>query len=147
MNTQTLSLVLLLALSPTLAQAQVNVHIELGLPAAPRLVVVQPGIQVVEGFREEVFFRNGWYWCRRHDGWYRARRPQAHFEWVEVRRVPRALVLVPRGHYRNWHHNPRGVERRGPHSRYEAHHRAEDRREHRKEKRRDEGRQGDHRRR
>ncbi len=147
MNTQTLSLALLLAFSPSFAQAQVNIHIELGLPAAPRLVVVQPGIQVVEGFHEEVFFRNGWYWCRRHDGWYRARRPQARFEWVEVRRVPRALVQVPPGHYRNWHHKPRGIERRGPHSRHEAHRRAEDRREQRNEKRREERRDGDHHRR
>ncbi len=140
MNTQTIFLALLLAFSSSFSQAQVNIHIELGLPAAPRLVVVQPGIQVVEGFHEEVFFRNGWYWCRRHDGWYRARRPQARFEWVEVRRVPRALVQVPPGHYRNWHH-----KRRGPHSRPEAHRRAEDRREQWNEKRREERRDGDHR--
>jgi len=72
------------------ARAQVGVRIELGLPVTPRLVVVEPGIQVVEGFHEEVFFHNGWYW------WPAARwlvehvpvRPRARFEWIEGRRVP-----------------------------------------------------------
>ena len=88
---------------PTAAGAQVGVHIDIGLPAAPPLVVVQPGVQVVEGFREEVFFASGWYWCRRPDGWYRARSPRAHFYWVEPRHVPAALVRLPPGRYRNWH--------------------------------------------
>jgi len=73
--------------------------------------VVQPGIQVVEGFREEVFFHRGWYWCRRPDGWYRSRSPQARFEWIEGRRVPGALVSMPAGRYRNWHHEERRMER------------------------------------
>jgi len=147
MNRQTLLLAALLALSPSMARAQVDIHIEIGLPAAPRLVVVQPGIQVVEGFQEEVFFRDGWYWCRRPNGWYRARRPQARFEWVEVRRVPRALVQVPPGHYRNWHHKPKDVVRRGPHSMREGHRGAEDRRERGKDRRWNERHDRDHHRR
>lgn len=152
MNRQTLLLAALMVLSPSLAQAQVDIHIEIGLPAAPRLVLVQPGIQVVEGFQEEVFFRDGWYWCRRPNGWYRARRPQARFEWVEVRRVPRALVQVPPGHYRNWHRKPKEAEFRDSHHEREAH-RREERREHRrfkkdkKDKRWDEGRGEEHHRR
>ena len=94
----------LLAVSAVPARAQVGVRIELGLPVAPRLVVVQPGIQVVEGFHEEVFFHRGWYWCRRPDGWYRSRSPQARFEWIERRRVPGGLVGMPEGRYRNWRH-------------------------------------------
>lgn len=142
MKKQTLFLALLLVFSPSLAQAQVDIHIDIGLPPIPRLVVVQPGIQVVEGFQEEVFYRNGWYWCRRPNGWYRARRPQARFEWVEVRRVPRSLVQVPAGHYRNWHRQPKGDKYRG-----------DEHREHRKfkkdkrDKHRDEGRGGEHHRR
>jgi hypothetical protein len=101
----------LLALSAAPAQAQVGVRIELGLPVVPRLVVVQPGIQVVEGFHEEVFFHRGWYWCRRPDGWYRSRSPQARFEWIERRRVPGGLVGMPEGRYRNWRHEERREER------------------------------------
>ena len=97
----------LLAVSAVPARAQVGVRIELGLPVAPRLVVVQPGIQVVEGCHEEVFFHRGWYWCRRPDGWYRSRSPQARFEWIERRRVPVGLVSMPEGRYRNWRHEER----------------------------------------
>ena len=67
-----LSLVAILAFAP-LAQAQVSLRINLGLPVAPPLVYIQPGVQVVEGYGEEVFFYGGWYWCRRPGGWYRAR--------------------------------------------------------------------------
>lgn len=99
-----LPLALLLSMGSSPAQAQVSIHLDLGLPVAPRLVVVAPGIQVVEAFQDEVFFHRGWYWCRRPDGWYRARSPRARFNWVEVHRVPRSLIQVPPGHYRNWHH-------------------------------------------
>jgi hypothetical protein len=97
------SLALALSIVPAAARAQVGVHIDIGLPVAPPLVVVQPGIQVVEGFNEEVFFSGGWYWCRRGNAWYRARTPQAHFVWVDSRHVPMALQRVPAGRYRNWH--------------------------------------------
>lgn len=85
------------------AHAQVSLHIDIGLPLAPPLVEIQPGIRVVEGFDEEVFFYNGWYWCRRPNGWYRARSPRAPFGFIEGRRVPRLLVRMPEGRYRNWH--------------------------------------------
>jgi len=137
LNRTVLPLALLLALATSPSQAQVHVQIELGLPVAPPLVVIQPGLQVVEGFGEEVFFHNGWYWCRRHDGWYRARSPRARFAWVEVRRVPRVLVQVPRGHYRNWRHDRdvRHTERRREHRQHE---RREERRELRRDDRREE---------
>jgi hypothetical protein len=102
-----------LAMAALPAKAQVRVNIDIGLPIAPPLVVVQPGVQVVEGFREEVFFVQGWYWCRRPDGWYRARRPRERFIPVEQRRVPGSLRRVPEGRYRNWHHE-------GPHGRPEG---------------------------
>jgi hypothetical protein len=82
---------------PRRADAAVDIHIS--LPVAPPLVVVQPGVQVVEDFDDEVFFTSGWYWVRRDGGWYRARRPNAAFVWVEQRRVPAALVRSPPGHY------------------------------------------------
>ena len=124
-----LPFILLAAASGTSAHAQVRLQIDLGLPVAPPLVVIQPGIQVVEGFGEEVFFHRGWYWCRRPDGWYRARSPRARFAWVEGRHVPGALVRVPMGHYRNWHREGRPGEHRG------LGHDRERREEHREERR------------
>jgi hypothetical protein len=124
----------LLAAGAAPARAQVGVRIELGLPVAPPLVVVQPGIQVVEGFREEVFFHRGWYWCRRPDGWYRSRSPRERFEWIEGRRVPGALVGLPVGHYRNWHHEER-MERRGERREERRMERHEERHEERREER------------
>jgi len=139
MKKYTLPLALLLILAPSAARAQVSVHIDLGLPIMPRLVVVQPGIQVVEGFQEEVFFCNGWYWCRRHDGWYRARSPRERFAWIEGPRVPRSLMRVPEGHYRNWHRGePRHFDRREPrHDQREAAHERRDERQDRHEAMRD----------
>ena len=133
MNKSTLPLLLTLLLGSSAAHAQLSLHIDIGLPPLPRLVVVQPGIQVVEGFEEEVFFNKGWYWCRRPGGWYRARSPRAHFDWVEARRLPSALIRVPPGHYRNWHHgDPLHTERREI-----AHERRDERRERREDRRED----------
>ncbi len=99
-----LPLTILLCLCPVAAQAQVHVGIEIGLPPVLSLSVVAPGIQVVEGFPGEVFLQGGWYWCRRPDGWYRSRSPQAHFDWIDAHRVPTSLNRMPAGRYHNWHH-------------------------------------------
>ena len=104
MKTFALPFAVLLALAGSAAQAQVHVGIELGLPEVPNLVVVSPGIQVVEGFGDEVFLQGGWYWCRRSDGWYRSRSPRSHFDWVDRGRVPGGLSRMPAGRYQNWHH-------------------------------------------
>jgi hypothetical protein len=101
-------LVLALALTPALvpfparAQPSVQVHINLGLPPQPVLLEVQPGVQVVADFHEEVFFSGGYYWLRRDAGWYRARRPNARFVYVQPARVPPGLVRMPPGHYRHF---------------------------------------------
>jgi len=100
----TLSLAAILTFLPATAQAQVHVGIQLGLPAIPNLVVVAPGVQVMEGSSEEVFLQGGWYWCRRPDGWYRSRSANANFGWVDSRRVPGGLMRMPEGRYRNYHH-------------------------------------------
>jgi hypothetical protein len=65
-------------------------------------VVLQPGIQVVAGYPEEVFVQGGYYWLRRDDGWYRSSRPDAPFVVVESRNVPPTLVKLPPGHYKNY---------------------------------------------
>ncbi len=87
---------------PAVSKAQVGVQIQIGLPVSPTLVVVQPGIQVVEDFDEEVFFTGGYYWLRRDNGWYRAPSPRARFVFVEPRRVPVGLVRLPPGQYKHW---------------------------------------------
>jgi hypothetical protein len=100
-----------LQLLPAPARGQVSVGIDftLPLPASPPLVVVRPGVQVVEGSDEEVFYTEGAYWARRDGGWYRARSPRAAFAFVEPRRVPVRLVRLPPGHSKHWkkHHAPR----------------------------------------
>lgn len=106
-----LAFALALSLAPA-ASAQVGVHIDVGLPAAPPLVVVQPGIQVVEDWHEEVFYTRGWYWVRRDGYWYRARGPRATFVYVEPRRVPVALVRIPPGHYKHWRKAEAKAERK-----------------------------------
>ncbi len=97
-----LAFVLSLCALPTASKAQVAVQIHIGLPVSPPLVVVQPGIQVVEDFDEEVFFTGGYYWVRRDNGWYRATSPRAAFVYVEPRRVPAGLVRLPPGQYKHW---------------------------------------------
>jgi hypothetical protein len=98
-----LCLVLALSFLPAAARAQVAMQIQIGLPVAPPMVVVQPGVQVVENSDDEVFFVGGWYWARRGPYWYRARRPGAPFVYVEPRRIPyRLAYLPPPGHYRHW---------------------------------------------
>src|SRR5512139_2013830 len=67
----------------TPAAAAAHVSIQLSLPAVlPPLVVVQPGVQVVQDFDQEIFFVDGYYWVCRDDSWYRARDPRAR--WYSV---------------------------------------------------------------
>jgi hypothetical protein len=93
-----------LPLVPSPAHAQVSVQIQLGvpLPPTPTLVVIQPGVQVVAGYPEEVFVQGGYYWLRRDGGWYRSSRPDAPFVVVESHSVPPTLVKLPPGQYKNY---------------------------------------------
>lgn len=88
------------------ALAQVDVQI--GLPsihfeAAPPLVEVSPGYQVVPDQEEEIFFHDGYYWVRRPHGWFRSHDYRGHWVVVEPRYVPVYLNRVPPGQYRHWH--------------------------------------------
>src|SRR3954469_20814060 len=102
---------LALSLSPLAARAQA-VRIQIALPAAPPLVVVQPGVQVVADQDEEVFYSNGWYWVQRDGYWYRAHNPRSGFLFVERRHVPVAVVRLPPGHYRHWRREEARKERK-----------------------------------
>lgn len=94
---------LLVACAST-ALAQVKIDIVLPtivFEAPPVLVVVQPGVQVVEDFDDEVFFVDGWYWCRRDGRWFRTKSHRGGWVFVE-RGVPMSLVKLPPGQYRKW---------------------------------------------
>ncbi|HZN92968.1 MAG TPA: hypothetical protein VFB81_09685 [Myxococcales bacterium] len=82
------------------AFAQVEVKISFPWLAPPPLVVVEPGIQVVPDYPEEVFFVDSWYWVRRDGRWFRARDYRAG--WSYVTAPPAALVRIPPGRYRHW---------------------------------------------
>src|SRR4051812_9403194 len=89
--------------SPAFAQFRIEVtapaiHFE----APPPLVVVQPGVQVVEDYDEEVFFTDGWYWLHRDDRWYHTRDYRGGWAVVAPPYVPARLVRLPPGHYRHW---------------------------------------------
>lgn len=99
-------LVLTLALAglATPAHAGAHVWIQMNLPAVlPPLVVVQPGVQVVQDYGEEIFFSGGYYWVRRDGYWYRAADPRARWYYVRPAAVPVAIARMPPGHYRHWH--------------------------------------------
>lgn len=112
MRTNKLALTLVLAGAIALpafarAQVQASVHLDLGLPVVmPQMVVVQPGIRVVPGIEQEVFFTNGYYWYHHDDGWYRTRDVHGGWYHMEPGRVPPGLMRMPPGHYRNWHGRP-----------------------------------------
>ena len=87
------------------ARAQVSVLIAapaIRFEVAPPLVVVSSGIQVVPEYEEEVFFVQGWYWCRSGPYWYRTRDYRGGWVVVERRYVPVALVKIPPGHYKHY---------------------------------------------
>lgn len=88
--------------SPAFAQLRIDIVLPtIVFEAPPVLVVVQPGVQVVEDFDDEVFFVDGWYWCRRDDRWFRTRTHRGGWVYVE-RGVPMSLVKLPPGQYRKW---------------------------------------------
>jgi hypothetical protein len=77
--------------------------------APPPLVVVQPGVQVVEDADEEIFFVGGWYWHPGPEGvWYRTRSYRGGWEAAPPRVVPAAIVRMPRGQYRHFRGEGRG---------------------------------------
>jgi hypothetical protein len=95
-------LALACTLTPAAAQAQVDVHVDLRLPGVPSLVVVQPGVEVVEGYGDEVFFHGGAWWMRRGPVWYRSPTADGRYVVVRERSVPPVLSRLPPGRYRNY---------------------------------------------
>ncbi len=87
------------------AFAQVNINVQLPtvtFSTPPPLVVVEPGVQVVEDSDEEVYFVSDTYWVRRGPRWYRAKDYRGGWVVVDGPGVPPALVQVPEGKYRHY---------------------------------------------
>jgi len=108
------ALLALLAAAPA-ADAQVQVHVDLGfhLPAPPRLVVVPqvPAVQYVPAAAApgNIFFYNGQYWVFQAGGWYVSGAYNGPWVVVGPQFVPRPVLLVPvqyyhvpPGHWKKW---------------------------------------------
>jgi hypothetical protein len=109
MNWKVLAVGAALIASPVFAQVQVGVGVGVSIPlptihfdVAPPLVVVQPGVQVVRDYGDEVFFVDGWYWCRRDNYWFRTRDYRGGWVVAERNYVPATLVRIPPGHYKHY---------------------------------------------
>jgi hypothetical protein len=101
----------------------VRLRLSMGFPAIlPPLVVIQPGVSVVQDFDEEVFFTGGYYWAQRDGNWYRARDHRGTWSYVRQGRVPVALVQHEPGRYRRWQHDDRRAWPDGQHTARNARH-------------------------
>ncbi len=131
--------VLLAGASGARADAVIQTRITVALPVVlPRLVVVQPGVQVVEDLDEEVFFVDGWYWVRRDSFWYRARNPHASWIYAEPRFIPPGLRRIPPGQYRRYRHAEwKEMKREDRERRHAEHEEAKERRQAEKQWRKD----------
>jgi hypothetical protein len=124
MRKQLLLAVGLLALAiPAAPLADVQVRLRMGFPAVlPPLVVVQPGVRVVQDFDEEVFFIGGYYWVQRDGNWYRARDHRGTWTYVKQGKLPAALIHHQPGRYRHWQHDERRAWPDPQHARRDARH-------------------------
>jgi hypothetical protein len=105
MRTKALVAAASLLAAPAFAQVQIDIQLPtITFSAPPPVVVVEPGVQVVEDQDEEVFFVDQYYWVRRGPRWYRTRDHRGGWVVVDGPGVPPALVKVPAGKYRRWKH-------------------------------------------
>jgi len=75
----------------------------LSFPAVlPPLVVVEPGVSVVQDYDEEVFYSDGYYWARQDSRWYRSHDHRRGWTYVDARRVPGPIARSPPGRYRHY---------------------------------------------
>jgi hypothetical protein len=109
--------------TPTAALAEVQVRLQMGFPVVlPPLVVVEPGVRVVQDFDEEVFFLGGFYWVQRDGNWYRARDHRGTWRYVRPASLPPALVRQQPGRYRRWQHDDNRAWPEAQHARRDARH-------------------------
>ena len=105
MRTPKLLLLASVLAAPAFAQVEVSIQLPtITFNAPPPLVVIEPGVQVVEDNDEEVFFVNEYYWVRRGPRWYRTKDHRGGWVIVDGPGVPPSLVRVPEGKYRRYKH-------------------------------------------
>jgi hypothetical protein len=92
-----------LVLAPAFALGGGHADVYLSLPERPEMAVVQPGVQVVVGQDDEVFYMNHHYWLRRDGAWYHARHHSDPFVYAEHHLVPAVLVSLSLGQYSHYH--------------------------------------------
>lgn len=136
-----LILAALLGPSPVLAQVHAEFHVDLPV-VLPPLVVISPGVQVVPDQSEEVFFHDGYYWCRRDGRWWRSRHHREGWVMIEPRHVPPGLSRIPPGKYKRWHGPPGPRPAAYQEGKKERHERWKEEKRERKEERKEEKREG-----
>ena len=114
---------------PSMGQAQVQVHVDLGfhLPAPPNLVVVPqvPAVRYVPVATTpgNLFYYDGQYWAFAYQGWYVSGGYNGPWVYVAPEFVPRPVLLVPvqyypvpPGHWKKWErsHAPHWRQDWGP---------------------------------
>ena len=105
---------------PAFAQVQISIQLPtITFSAPPPLVVVEPGVQVVEDNDEEVFFVDSYYWVRRGPRWYRTRDHRGGWVVVDGPGIPPSLVRLPPGQYRRYKHAVKEERREERHEKHE----------------------------
>jgi hypothetical protein len=129
LNTLVLALIL-----PVQPQVGFGVGVSVNVPAPtirfeaePPLVIVSPGVMVVEDSDSEIFFSNGFYWTWSGGVWYRTRSYRGGWVAVPARRVPYRIGHVRHGTYRHFR-GGRPYVRGSAHPGYRHSYRHEDRR-------------------
>jgi hypothetical protein len=115
MHIVTMTLIALVVAAPVVAQAQVEVHVDIGirLPAPPKLIVVPqvPAVRyvAVPAAPGNLFFYNGQYWAFASGGWYVSGGYNGPWVVVAPEYVPRPVLFVPvqyyhvpPGHWKKW---------------------------------------------
>lgn len=105
----------LVVVVPSVSEAQVQVHVDIGfhLPAPPKLVVVPqvPAVRYVSvaATPGNLFYYDGQYWAFAYQGWYASGSYNGPWVYVAPQFVPRPVLLVPvqyyhvpPGHWKQW---------------------------------------------
>ena len=105
MNRIRLAVVTVVLSTGAFAQVQVQVVApSIQFVAPPPVVMIEPGVQVVEDRDDEIFLVDNAYWVRRGPHWYRAADHRGGWVVVDGPGVPPALVRLPPGRYRRYKH-------------------------------------------
>lgn len=95
-----------------------RVHGHAHVTATPTLVAIGPGVWVVEGHSEPVFYSDGYYWMYSDGVWLRSDSYAGSWVRVRTRVVPRPVVRIDRPRiYAHYHARAGARVKRGPHGR------------------------------